>query len=133
MTLLEIARKAAVAIQGKATELGIAVTVCVIDANDQLTFLERMPGANALSLKVAPAKAHTSALLGMATTDLMPLIQPGQALFGLEAFGGGEFVTYGGGVPLMQDGKLIGGLGVSGGTLAQDTELAQIGLDALSR
>lgn len=131
MSLLDIARRAARAIEDKAGSMGLSVTVCVIDVNGHMTFLERMPGATLLSLKVAPAKAHTAALFGTATTNLVPMVQPGQVLYGLDAFGGGQFVAFGGGVPITVDGKLVGGLGVSGGTIEQDRDLADAGLAAI--
>jgi uncharacterized protein GlcG (DUF336 family) len=131
MNLLEIARDASSAIRKKAAEMGLPVTICVLDSNGLITLIERTPGAGLLSVKMAQAKAHTSALLGIATTDLMPLSQPGQSLYGVTSALGGEFVAFGGGVPLKDGGKLIGGLGVSGGTIEQDTLLANVGTEAL--
>jgi uncharacterized protein GlcG (DUF336 family) len=131
MNLLEIARKAASAIQKRAAGMDLPVTICVLDGNGQVTLIERTSGAGPLSLKMAQAKAHTSALLGMATADLMPLVQPGQPLYGLTSALGGEFVAFGGGVPLKEGGQLIGSLGVSGGTIEQDILLADVGVKAL--
>lgn len=133
MKLLEIAKDAASTIEQEAGRMGLPVTICVIDEHGHVTFLERMAGAIQVSIQMAQAKAYTSAMFGMATADLMPLVQPGQPLYGLTAAMGGEFIAIGGGVPIRVDGKLVGGLGVSGGTVGQDIALAQAGISSLCR
>ena len=134
MNLLETAREAASAIQQDAESIPLPATVCVIDANGLLVFEERMEGAGPLTLEMAELKAHTAAVVGMATADLTELVQPGQPLFGLTSAGGGKFVAFGGGVPLHDDaGSLVGGLGVSAGTIEDDTRLANLALEAISK
>ena len=116
---------------GKAAqEMGVPVTACVVDANGALVLLERMDNAIPVSLEMAQRKAVTAALIGQATGDLMPLVQPGQPLFGLTSAAGGKFVALGGGVPVTRGGAVVAGVGVSGGTIEQDSYLAQTGADA---
>jgi len=132
MSLLNIAKKAAEAVEKKATEMGLSAAICVLDTSGHITFMVRMTGAGLLSVRMAQAKAYTSALFGMATADLMPLVQPGQPLYGLPSALGGEIIAFGGGVAVREGPNLIGGLGVSAGTIEQDIELANAGIAAAS-
>jgi len=85
----------------------------------------RMPDALLVSLDLAPKKAFSAVALKTATHNLGPAVQPGADLFQLEASLGGKIVTFGGGYPLYRAGQLIGGLGISGGTVAQDRQIAE--------
>jgi len=74
-----------------------------------------------LSLSSSPSeRVYTSALVGMRTADLVPLVQPGAVLYPLLAVSGGRYSAMGGGVPVTSDGQVIAGVGVSGGTTEQD-------------
>ena len=80
------------------------------------------------SYDVAFNKAYTVVALKMPTTTLKELAQPGGSLYGIQFTNGGKIVIFGGGVPLYdRGGKIIGGLGVSGGSEAEDTALAEYG------
>jgi len=72
-----------------------------------------MTGAPAFSLELSERKAYTSALVGIRTADLVPLVQPGAALYPLLAVYGGRYSAMGGGVPLTSEGQVIAGVGVS--------------------
>ena len=67
----------------------------------------------------------------MSTAALGELSQPGAPLYGIQHTNGGRIVIFGGGEPLMVNGKIIGALGVSGGTAEQDTALAAYGASML--
>ena len=84
-----------------------------------------MTGAPAFSLELSERKAYTSALVRMRTADLVPLVQPGAALYPLLAVSGGRYSAMGGGVPLTSDGQVIAGVGVSGGTTEQDIAIVE--------
>lgn len=85
------------------------------------------PGSIDISLK----KARTAVLFnGLSSGDLYDGSQPGQALYGIEETNGG-LVVFGGGFPVYYDGKLIGGVGVSGGSVAQDVKVATAGVEGL--
>jgi uncharacterized protein GlcG (DUF336 family) len=73
-------------------------------------------------------KAYTSALVGMRTADLLPLVQPGQDLFPLMTVAGGRYCAMGGGAPLSRQGERVAGVGVSGGTVEQDVAILEAGL-----
>src|SRR5438046_2951835 len=81
--------------------------------------------APAFSLERAERKAYTSALVGMSTADLVPLVQPGAELYPLLAVSGGRYSAMGGGVPLTDEGQVIAGVGVSGGTTEQDIAIVE--------
>jgi uncharacterized protein GlcG (DUF336 family) len=67
-----------------------------------------------------------------ATHELSDAVQPGRALYGLEAHMEGKVVTFGGGFPIWRDGNIIGGLGISGGSVEQDMDIAQTALAAIN-
>ena len=87
-----------------------------------------MSGAPAFSIELSGRKAYTSALVGMRTVDLLPLVQPGQPLFPLMTVSQGRYCAMGGGAPLSSEGQVIGGVGVSGGAVEQDVAILEAGL-----
>src|SRR5215216_2652209 len=69
-------------------------------------------------------------VLVMRPQDLVGLTQPGQPLFGLNTTNSGRIVIFAGGIPLERDGEVVGAIGVSGGTVDQDQEVAEAGVNA---
>jgi uncharacterized protein GlcG (DUF336 family) len=86
-----------------------------------------MDGSFIASYDIAVNKAYTCAALKMSTIQLKELAQPGGSLYGIQHTNEGRIVIFGGGIPITVHGNVIGGLGVSGGTEAQDTALAAYG------
>jgi uncharacterized protein GlcG (DUF336 family) len=127
---LEQARRIIETAERSAVRMGITVTVAVVDTGGWLVCLERMTGNALICIDAAWKKAYTSALMQMSTRDLYPLVQPGGPLFGLEHTSGGLCV-FAGGVPLHIGGKFAGAVGVSGGTVEQDHDIAAAGAEAL--
>ena len=123
--LLETGKEVAGLVEAEALTSGVPVTVCVMDIHGNVILKHRMNGAPAFSIEIAERKAYTSALIGTRTADLLPLVQPGQELFSLSFLAGGRFVAMGGGVPLVDDGKVFAGVGVSGGTADQDVVIVE--------
>ncbi|TBW36776.1 cob(I)yrinic acid a,c-diamide adenosyltransferase [Siculibacillus lacustris] len=107
----------------RAGQLGIAVVLAVADAAGQLVELRRMDDALVVSLTLAPAKAHTAAAVRLPTQELARLSQPGGPLYGIDANSPG-ITLVGGGLPLLHDRGLVGAVGVSGGSVEQDIEVA---------
>ncbi|MBX3578531.1 MAG: heme-binding protein [Rhizobiaceae bacterium] len=125
MNLLAGAKSLAERAEAGARQCGIAVTVTVIDTHGNLVLKHRMDGAPFHSIDLSERKAYTAAAMGFPTTELVPLVQPGERLFSMIGASGGKYVALGGGVPIHDEaGVLLGGLGISGGTTAQDIELA---------
>ena len=88
-------------------------------------FKHRMTGAPAFSIELSERKAYTSALVGMRTADILPLVQPGQPLYPLSMVSAGRFCAMGGGAPLTSEGQVVAGVGVSGGTVEQDVAIVE--------
>ncbi len=128
MDLLATAKALAERAESEATKAKVPVAVCVIDIHGNLVLQQRMNGAPLFSLVLSKRKAYTSALVRVRTADLVPLVQPGAALFPLLAVAGGRFSAMGGGVPLMEGDEIIGGIGVSGGTTEQDIAIVEAAL-----
>jgi uncharacterized protein GlcG (DUF336 family) len=125
MDLLTTAKALAERVEAEATKTKIPVSVCVIDIHGNLVLQHRMNGAPAFSMEISERKAYTAALVGVRTADLYPMTQPGAPLFALLPLAGGRYTAMGGGVPLLHDGQLYAGIGVSGGTNEQDMAIVE--------
>ena len=125
---LKLAEKICDAVTEYAKKAGVNAVVCISDAAGNPKLVKSMDDAYLASYDVAVNKAYTVVALKMSTIALKPMAQPGQSLYGIQFTNGGRIVIFGGGEPLYgDDGKIIGGLGVSGGSEAQDTLLAKQG------
>jgi len=91
---------------------------------------ERMDGADLVTITLAQDKAWTSVMNRMPTRDLAPLVQPGAVFFGYESIGRGGTIVFAGGMPLQRDGVLVGGVGVSGGSLEEDQAIVDAAVSA---
>lgn len=129
MDQLKTAKALAERVEAEATKARVPVAVCIIDLHGNLVLQHRMTGAPLFSLEISERKAYTAALVGLRTADLLPLVQPGQDLYALPTVGGGRFCPMGGGAPLSdEDGRVFAGVGVSGGTAAQDVAIVEAAL-----
>src|SRR4051812_22219302 len=128
MDLLTIAKKIAERVEAESTKSKVPVAVSVIDIHGNMVLQHRMTGAPVFSLEISERKAYTSALVGVRTADLSPLVQPGQSLFPLMGLSDGRYCSMGGGAPLTSSGQLVAGVGVSGGTVEQDVDILESAL-----
>jgi len=112
----------------KAAVLGARVSVAVLDAGGNLVAFARMDGAEIAGPSLAVDKAYTSVSNQITTEELSVLAAPGAPLFGIHSNGGGRFVIFGGGIPIFRADEVIGGIGVSGGTVEEDVACAAAGL-----
>jgi uncharacterized protein GlcG (DUF336 family) len=113
------------AAQSKAVEIGIAVSIAVLDAGGNLKAFSRMDGAWLGSIDVALKKAKTAALFEVETQAVWEFCKPDGPAHGMELTNDG-LVSFAGGIPLKEkDGKLLGSIGVSGGQVSQDLEIAR--------
>ncbi len=113
-----------------AGEMGIPVVMSLVDNHGALLLTWRMPDALLVSSDLAPKKAWTAAAMKRPTHLISQNVQPGQALYGLESSMDGKVVTFGGGFPLWRNGRLLGAIGVSGGSVEQDMYIAQAAMSA---
>lgn len=109
----------------KARELGVPVVFSAVDAGGNLMLLQRMEGALVGSVEVSAGKAYTAYAFQMPTHELGAASRPDGPLYGIENANPGKIVLFGGGFPYVVDGKVAGGIGVSGGTVEQDMEIAR--------
>ncbi len=114
-------------VEEKAAEMGLAVVIAVSDQAGNVTAVHCMDDAYTASYNIAVNKTYTAAGLKMSTARLAKLCQPGQSLYGIQYTNDGKIVIFGGGEPLYADGKIVGALGVSGGSAEEDTSLAAYG------
>lgn len=128
---LDDARRISAAAEAKATELATTVTITVVDSGGHVRTQSRMDGARFGTVMISTNKAFTAAAAGFPSKVLADLTQPGQPLFGLSDAAGGRIVIFGGGVPIVQDEKIVGAIGISGGSVEQDQEIADAGAAAL--
>src|SRR4029078_6705976 len=112
---LAAARDIIRAAQVEARSMGVAMTVAVVDAGDQLVAFERMDGADLVGVTLARDKAFSALVNRMPTGALPPLVQRGTGFFGYHTVAGGRTIIFAGGMPLERDGVLVGAVGVSGG------------------
>ncbi len=131
MITLEEAQRILSAAGEKARQMGQPMNIAVMDAGRNLVAFHRMDGAWVASTDIAIDKAFTSAGRGLTTRKIGEMAQPGQPLFGINTTNGGRIVIFAGGIPLMRDGEVIGAVGVSGGTVDEDEEVAEAGVSAL--
>ncbi|MDH5785216.1 MAG: heme-binding protein [Chromatiales bacterium] len=120
LKLLEGARK-------KALDIGVPMCIAVTDESGNLIAFERMDGGKITSVTVAQEKAFTAAAARKATHEYNEVCVPGNLVFGIHT----SLCVVGGGFPVVVDGEVVGGIGVSSGTPQQDMECAQAGIDSL--
>lgn len=131
MIQLADARRIIAAAEKKAEELGQPMNVAVVDAGGNLVAFERMTNAWLGSIDISQKKAWTSRAFDITTKDLGDNSQPTQQFFGIHASNDGKVMIFAGGIPLRQDGKVVGAIGVSGGSGEQDHAVAEAGAAAL--
>lgn len=131
VTRLDIddARVIIAAATAKAQELGVPMCIAITDESGNLVAFKRMDGGKITSITIAIDKAYTAAAAKKATHEYGVASQPGAAAYGINSAIGGRLMVVGGGLPIAVDGAVVGAIGVSSGTPAQDLEVAQAGAD----
>lgn len=115
------------AVQKKAENLGVRVVIAVSDAAGIPVVIHCMDDSYIGSYDVAVNKTYTAVAFKMSTRKLGELAKPGEALYGIQYTNQGKVVIFGGGEPLYIEKDLVGAIGVSGGSVLEDTELATYG------
>lgn len=127
---LEAAQAIIVGARKQASDIGVPMNIAVVDEGNNLVAFARMDGAWLGSIDIAMGKAYTARAFDMGTSELAPMSQPGQPLFGIHATNSGRLVIFDGGVPLRADGTVVGAVGASGGRPDQDEQVAAAGAAA---
>src|SRR5579872_3115150 len=130
MITLQDARRVIAAAEKKAEEIGQPMNIAVVDGGGNLIAHVRMDNAWIGSVDISINKAWTSRAFDISTKDLATHSQSGDQFFGIHASNGGRVMIFAGGIPLKRDGKVVGAVGVSGGSGEQDHAVAEAGAAA---
>ncbi|MCI0673514.1 MAG: heme-binding protein [Myxococcaceae bacterium] len=128
--LLEDARRVIAVAEKKAQELGQPMNIAVADEGGNLVSHVRMDGAWIGSIDISINKAFTSRAFDISTKDLATHSQSGGQFFGIHVSNHGRVMVFAGGIPLKRGGKVVGAIGVSGGSGEQDHTVATAGASA---
>lgn len=131
MVTLAVARKMIEAAEKKAEAIGQPMNIAVVDGGGNLVAHVRMDGAWLGSIDISIKKAWTARAFDIATKDLAEHSQPGKQFYGIHESNAGKVMIFAGGIPLKKDGKVVGAIGVSGGSGEQDQSVAEAGAAAL--
>lgn len=112
----------------KANDIGVPMCIAVTDESGNLIAFERMNGGKITSINLAIDKSYAAAGVKKSTQALGEVSQPGKPAYGLSSTLGGRMVVVAGGLPVLSDGEVVGAIGVSSGSPAQDNEVAEAGL-----
>jgi len=115
----------------KAQAIKVPMNIAIVDGTMQLLHFQRMPGAKLTSIDISINKAFTAAGHKLPTHMYKDVVWPGGAAYSIHNSNGGRFTLIGGGIPVNIDGEIVGAIGCSTGTPAQDQEVAQAGIDAI--
>ena len=120
------------AAEKKSDQIGIPMCIAVTDESGNLIGFSRMDGGKVSSISIAIDKAFTASAAKNPTAFYNEMCRPGSPTFGIHTSNQGHFSIIGGGLPVKSGSAIVGGIGASSGTPAQDIEVAQAGLDALA-
>ena len=129
---LALGKRMAEAARRSAVASGALVSVAIVDAGGHLVVFERMDGAEIAGPVLARDKAFTAVAHRVATQELTDLVLPGADLAGMNSADGGRYIAFGGGLPLWDADRVIGGVGVSGGSSEQDVAAATAALEVFA-
>src|ERR1700751_4136816 len=130
MITLSDARRIIAAAEKKAEEIGQPMNIAVADAGGNLVAHVRMDNAWMGSVDISINKAFTARAFDITTKDLAANSQSGDQFFGIHISNRGRIMIFAGGIPLKKGGKVIGAIGISGGSGEQDHAVAEAGGDA---
>lgn len=117
----------------EAHQLGVPMVITVVDEGGNFIAGHRMDNALLVSIDIAQNKAWTSVALKMPTAQLAEASVPGAELFGINTTNSGRVVLFGGGIPLCVEGRVVGAVGVSGGSVQEDVQVAEAAIRAFEK
>ena len=126
---LETATQLIDAAKRRAESIENPMVIAVTNDEGNLVAQHRMDGAWLASVDISRNKAYTAAALETPTDELAESARPGESLYGVQNTTQGKIVIFGGGYPLEREGEIVGAIGVSGGAVEQDMDVAQSGVD----
>ena len=130
---LELAKKLVAAAESEALARELKMVISIVDEGGNLVAVHRMDDAWIGSVDIAQGKAWTAVAFKLETELLEAATIPGAELYGINTTNNGKVVVFGGGIPLVQDGKVIGAIGVSGSSVPNDVAVAKAGAKAFEQ
>jgi uncharacterized protein GlcG (DUF336 family) len=115
--------------EAKSIEIGVPMCIAVADESGNLIAFKRMDGSKVLSVSLSQDKAFTAAVSRRGTHEYNAECIPGNLIFGIHTSCNGRFTVLGGGLPVVVDDVVVGGVGLSSGTPVQDMACAQEAID----
>ncbi len=129
---LDVAKEIIAGAEEEAKNIGVAMVITVVDDGGNLIAIHRMDDAWLASIDIAQNKAWTSVALKMPTGNLAEATVPAAELFGLNTTNNGRLVVFGGGIPFLVEGKVVGAIGVSGSSVPHDVQVAEAGVNTFN-
>lgn len=130
---LEEGHQVLMAARKKAEEIKVPMNIAVVDQGNNLKAFIQMDGAWLGSIDIAQNKAYTARAFDLDTKTLGTMAQPGEPLFGINASNDLKIIIFAGGIPLQRGTTVVGAIGVSGGTVEQDQQVAEAGVKAFGK
>ncbi|WKA54788.1 GlcG/HbpS family heme-binding protein [Planococcus shixiaomingii] len=130
---LDLAKEIMAGAEEEAKNIGVAMVITVVDDGGNLIAIHRMDDAWLASIDIAQNKAWTAVALKMPTAALADATVPAAELFGLNTTNNGRLVVFGGGIPLLVEGKVVGAIGVSGSSVPHDVQVAEAGVNTFNK
>ena len=130
---LKQARTIIAAAEKKAEEIGQPMNIAVVDEGGNLVAHVRMDNAWLGSINISINKAFTSRAFDITTKDLGENSQPGQQFYGIHASNHNRIMIFAGGIPIKEGERVVGAIGVSGGSGVQDHSVAEAGAKAFEK
>jgi len=128
---LEVAEEMVEAARRRAEKIGVPMNIAIVDAGGNLKAFARMDGAWLGSIDIALKKARTARLFDMETGDIGKLSKPGGPLYMIEVSNDG-LISFPGGIPVFnEEDEVIGAIGVSGGSVKEDRDVASEGVKTI--
>lgn len=128
---LKVAKELIESAEKKANEINVPMVISVVDEGGNFIASHRMDDALLVSVELAQNKAWTSVAMKMTTESLTQVAANGKELYGINTTNNGRVVVFGGGIPLYNNSRIIGAVGVSGGSVEEDILVAQSAVNAL--
>lgn len=110
--------------ESEALNMEVPMAISLTGASGDPIYFGCMDKTLPASKEIAVSKAFTASILKMDTRIVGEFAQPGEPLYGIQNTHGGRIILFGGGLPLSIDGEVIGGIGISGGTVEEDERVA---------
>lgn len=130
---LQLAKKIAEFAEKKANEINVPMVISIVDNGGNLILVHRMEDSLLASIDISLNKAYTAVSLKMPTDNLKDLAKPGDSLYGIQNTNNNRIVIFGGGIPFIYKGKVVGAIGVSGGSVEEDMCVANYAIEEINK